>query len=215
MKISSILVLLVSLSSSLVAQVTMMDNASAIDEDRYADVVGSPYILEAFTLADVYRRDGKAEKGLMVNYDAKEGLWEARHGGKSTFLDAVFYPKVVLNPGTPSERSFSNMAHTDFKRQYVEILIDQSERQLLKQVETSIFETTTNLPGKVVNQKKFTSAISYYLLTDNELKEIKLKKKNILATLKKDGLEAFAKKEKIKFKTEEELVKLVAWYWAE
>ena len=72
----------------------------------------------------------------------------------------------------------------------------------------SIRETTTNLPGEIVEKQTFSIKNDYKLTINGQTHSIRMKKKSIIGVLGKEADKA-AKKAKNKLKTINDLVSLL------
>lgn len=202
--------------SFLFAQETdvLMLNSKPIDEERYKDVKGTPYIFDDWRTGKLISVDADAIEGLTLNFNGKSGGFEIKKDNRFIELNAKWYIRVVVE-GKEGEEPVL------FQKNFLPPLKDKFTRLVYKGKNISVVEDfISKIETKVINNvgkkeelKRFYSKRSYYLIKDRKPTYLKLKKKNVLALLgHAKELEPFVKKEKMKLNSEKDLIKLLEFY---
>lgn len=199
MKILTIFSIALFTSGILFAQPkSIFTNAKPIDENRYQDYKGSPYLFDDWVKADIYVGEEKAFEQLDLNFNGHTNEIEIRKDNQYIELDKKWYSKIEAI--TPEGLVvFSQGVHTFFRNNFVEVLYDGEQISLVRKFRVAVTEKEINDVGKTIKIKRFEKRFEYYFIKGDELKNVKWKKKSILSYLgHKKEIEAFLKKNKLK-----------------
>ncbi len=202
--------------SSLFAQETdvLMLNSKPIDEERYKEVKGTPYIFDDWKTGKLITTDAKVIEGLTLNFNGKSGGFEIRKDSRFIELNAKWYIRVeVADDKTEAPIIFQKNFVPPLKDKFTRLIYKGKKISVVEDFVAKIETKVFNNVGKNEELKRFYSKRSYYLIKDQKPTYLKLKKKNVLALLNHSKeLESFLKKEKMKLNSEKDLIKLLEYY---
>lgn len=191
-------------------------NGTAIKEQNYSDVKGTPYAFDDWSIGTV-----QTEKGIFNNISIKYSelddqlFFKSKDDQTIQFADPVkgftmSYTKDDKQFLTHYRNGYTNIPGSN-NSAYFEILAD-GKYQLLKKTTKKVKQETTY--GSTESNKSFMTTTRYYIVTPEKGILIKKDKKSILNTLgnKQTELEAYAKTNNIDFKSDEDLAKLIGYY---
>lgn len=183
-------------------------NSKPIDEDRYKDIKGSPYLFENWEDATVFPKNGTAIERVKVNYNTYEKELEAKVDNEYVVLDGTTYPKVLL---LKDSSYFQFNLHSQFKNQYVSVHYEGTAHLFFSVTTSRVNTRTINNVGKTIKLENFAQVSTYYLKNDEQLQQIKLKKKEILALFPDKSATKYVKTEGLKLNTTEDVVQLLKY----
>lgn len=225
-KMFLICVLVLSVSHSVSSQIStgrsvnvnldeMMRGSMLIGPDRYVDVKGDPFITEEFQEGEVIHLDSTITRNVPMRLNHHTDEIEFKMDGKIL----VFAMPKKINYVTFGHRSF---AYFDFVQQkktsagYFEVLAWGDCKLLLRR--NTIIKREELPPSDMSggNYKDyFRTTEEYYLKKgDESAKQIQRSKKSILKALgdHQDELSDFIEENKLKIKSEEDMIDLVYFY---
>lgn len=213
MKIISILAFTLFGISLLSAQTkSIFVNAKAINETRYSEYKGSPYLFDDWQIADIYDAEGKAFEKMELNFNGYSKEIEIRKGNQYIELDRKVFTKIELSL-KEHPKVFKKGMHDFFKDDFVEVVYDGKDLQMVKKFRAGITEKEINDVGKTIKIKRFEKKIEYYFIKEGKLQNVKLKKKSLYAFLgHKKEIESYLKKNKLKITKESDLKKALNFY---
>ncbi|MEM0993042.1 MAG: hypothetical protein AAF847_16010 [Bacteroidota bacterium] len=181
-------------------------NSKPIDDQRYKDIKGSPYLFDDWQAATVYKENGDVIENAMVNYNAYEKTIEAKVKNGYVELSGDTYPKILL---VKDSSYFAYNFHPKFKTQFARIHFVGEDYQFFSTTTSRINKRTINNVGKTITLENFANVTTYYLLQGEQLQPIKLKKKDLLALFPDKANVKFVKQEQLKLNTAEEVVRFL------
>ena len=200
---------------------TYVFNENASEKD-YSGIKGSPMLFDDWVMGDVITITGRKIDSVYLNYDAygKEVLINSQ--GKAVPLDTDTYMSFQI-PGeyenehvdvVPGEKLlFIRGVNNKFPDQYIQVLHNGQLYKLLKDYFVTIGKQTAQIPGKTITTERFKTDKRYYILGPNELKQVKLRKKEILGALpKSNALKSFIEDNKLDLKKEKDVIMLLKEY---
>jgi len=194
---------------------SIFTNAKPIDETRYSEYKGSPYLFDTWMIGDIYDAKGKAFEKMELNFNGYTNEVEVKKGDQYVTLDQKWYHQIEVQD-KDQIIVYRRGVHSLFKNKFVEIVYDGKSVTLIKRNRVGLTEKEINDVGKTIKIKRFEKKQEYYFLKDGKLKNVKLKKKSILAYLgHKKEIESFAKKNKLKLTRVKDLQKVLAYYEAQ
>lgn len=220
MKRCIVLGLLFFVASTLVAQITNvqgLDNV-VIRTKKYEDIKGTAYLYPSWSAGTLTDRNGKMYSNLLLKYDSYKDQIELNQEGQVVEVSTTNYPKFTLSwtePGSNEviKHSFSSGYTVPgfTKTTYFDVVYD-GKMDLLKKYKTSFVEEAVTGYGTSDPQKSFQLKVYYFVLAeDGSAKEIKLSKKSILDAFPDhaETIEGFSKENKLKLKSEGDLVQVI------
>lgn len=174
-------------------------------------IEGSVYLFDNWRNSGIIETsENKRYKVNGVNFNTKSNTIEARINGDSIFtFDYTNIDRVIIN-----NRSFKN-AYSPVLGGYrvFEVIAETEDFSIYKDYILDIKEGNPN-PMLAQKNDKYIVRDNYYMKKGKSFKKIKLKKSNVLklAGKKAGELEAFAKKNRLSFKSEQDLQKLATYY---
>ncbi|NNK11938.1 MAG: hypothetical protein HKP08_11375 [Flavobacteriaceae bacterium] len=176
------------------------------------NVQGSPYANEEFVLGKVYAKGQEPYNGLLRYNAYQDGIEMKTDKGIITLLKRDYLSAVMEGKHYRIENYKKNGA---IRKTYFVEMNEGNARLLLKQGKNFVEERVATSSYSKDQPAKFEDDNSYYIITEgNPGVEVRLRSKNIIAALPDHQKEiaAFAKKNKLKMKTEEEVLQVLAYY---
>lgn len=177
-----------------------------------ANVQGSPYANEEFVLGKVFAEGQKPYNGLLRYNAYQDGIEMKTDKGVITLLKRDYLSAEINGKLYRIENYDKNGA---IRKTYFAELSKGKARLLLKQGKKFVEERAATSSYSKDQPAKFEDEISYYIITEgNAAIETRLKAKDVIAALPdhQKELSAFVKKNKLKLKTEAEVMQLLAYY---
>ncbi|MEZ2415721.1 hypothetical protein ACA086_12205 [Muriicola sp. E247] len=177
-----------------------------------ANVQGSPYANEEFVLGKVYAKGQDPYNGLLRYNAYQDGIEMKTDKGIITLLKRDYLSAVIEGKHYRIENYKKNGA---IRKTYFVEMNKGNARLLLKQSKKFVEERAATSSYSKDKPAKFEDDNSYYIITEgNPGIEIKLKSKDVISALPdhQKEVEVFAKKNKLKMKTEEEVIQVLAYY---
>ncbi len=195
----------------------------SIDDSRYDGKEKSPYLFQEFATAKATNfKKGKTVEYLL-NYNGHTKEFEFIHEDVKSAMDAGYYDVIEVSDYTPSEHYPAKFASASIKfmkgldpkspKSFSLVVYEDDNLVLFKKFTAKINKKEFNDPARgVVNIETFSPTFNYYLQVGDETKSVGLNKKKVLSTLNSSKVDSYVKKNKIKLKSEDELVKLITYY---
>lgn len=179
------------------------------------DFIGSPYLYNSFMLGSIYLEDELIAKEILLRYDIhKEQLEIKVNSDQNTIKFIESKPGIAFEIQgalyeyvSPSQNTSGGFFEPIFKS--TSLTIYKKPLKLFREGQ----EATTSMTRDILPTYK--DRFSYFYRKTNEtLEELNLSKRNVLALFSdhQKELQAFVKKEKLKLKSDEELLKLFTHY---
>lgn len=145
-----------------------------------------------------------------LNFNARRNAFESKMGKDSIFtFDFTNIERMVVN-----NKTFKNVySPIDGGYRIFEIIVENDNFVIYKDYEIDIKEGNPN-PLLARANDKYVMRGTYYVKKGNNFRKFKMRKSDFLklAGKKSDDLEAFAKKNKLSFRNEEDLEKIASFY---
>lgn len=211
-----LLLLLITISISAFSQTSVLSTQSTvIDEERYLDIKGSPYIFKDWIKANVYDKEGELIKDIPVNYNAFDHGMEIKKNGRLTIIDESFYPKIIIKKHKLKKSLDGPLTFVPYKQKnaakgmYVLEIATSETLSLYKKFRVAKKENQVNTPGQIITQEKFSKYSDFIIFKDGKYIQVKNKVDEFIKHLGHDKeLKSFAKKNKIKLKSDQEAKEL-------
>jgi hypothetical protein len=180
----------------------------------YTDVVGTPFLFDTWSKGTVELEDGAIYKDVFLKYSSfKDELFFKNPKDESLLTFLLPVKSFLLQTGTESQlyrNGFPEIDNYD-KSAFYRVLFDKGLTLLVKNYKTMLENKPYN---SAITEKSFKDNTSYYIFKANTMKKFKPSKKDFLELFpaKAFEVEAFMKKEKIDFKNNDDLVKVVEYY---
>jgi len=196
-------------------------NSKPIKENRYDDIKGNPMYFEDWVTGKIMRHDALIYEDVVLNYNGYSRTFEIKTGDEMIELDGSVYLRVDVdaadNPHAadriPTEDfAFQKNLHSRFNDDFVIILFAENDVMLIKEFRVNIAKHTIQDVGKSIDFKDFNRKELYYLKADGRLTPLRYKKKVILNAFDKPEVESFISENKLRLKTEADLIALARFY---
>ena len=195
-------------------QETILLNTQEIDENRYEGVRGYPFIWKEWQSGVVIDDQGGRTEVEEINYNAHTKTFEVKKGGRFIELVTDGQKQIVIT-SLEEPHTFQKDIHPDLPLEFNQLLYNGSTLQLVKSTEKKISTKVFQNVGKEVTVEQFVKRETFYLVENDQLRRLKVSKKALLKELEQSKkLESFIKKNKLKFKQDADLVKLITHYEA-
>jgi len=184
----------------------------------YVDIAGNPFFLEELRLGEIRLKDQSVYRDVPVRLDlVSQEVHFIQNGRTEMFLPAGLVSMLVLRDSTgvaPVTYIFqSGFPPIDNQSalNFYQVLSDGKIR-LLKSLRKVIHQEKNEYTGET--QREFREYEEYYFFTDNRMEKIKRDKSFILDMMKDKSqqIEDYLQKNKISFRSMEDLRKLVDYY---
>jgi hypothetical protein len=190
-----------------------MTNSKKIDDERYADVKGEPYLFKEWRYGRTINSKSETVDSILMNYNGETHNMEIKNGSSFIELDAYHYPLVIIYGENGEDLYFRRSSSRSLLNRYPRLVYNGDEITVVQDFNSRIETKRVNDVGKIRETKSFVNRKNYYIIQYNKAKLLKLKKGNLLKILgHKDELEKYIKEEKIKINEETDLVKLLKFY---
>lgn len=208
----------VSTTSKWGQQIFLSDVNGRAFENKYADVSGSAYLYPNFKFASIVLKDGRTYNNVQarlnlveheVNFIASNG--EQGYIGKGMVTSILFndttkegIKSVFFQTGLPA---IDNQTAIHFYQ-----VIVFGKLSLLKSINKNIEERLNELSGE--KSKEFAQRENLYVLNEGSLKRVKKDADFFINTManQKEAINQYIRSNKLNFKNEEHLKKLVEFY---
>ncbi len=202
-------------------KVVLMDN-KPVDQQRYEDIDGSPYLFENFVKGTIYLNNKLFVSDILLNYNGKTETIEYNRDGGVFELDQKYFVKVDIYSDQYHQKHkkymrdttefVKGLSPTDDTKLYIKVF-GGSKATVFKEFNVYVAKRKIENVGKTIHLQTFGTQFLYYLLKDGDLKVFKLKHKNVLEELGGGKeLQNFVKANKLKLDNEGDLVKLLEYY---
>lgn len=173
--------------------------------DQFKGVKGSFYLFNSWkNNSTIVSKTGKKYQINNMNYDLDE----------KSFLSKISKDSVYIYQNVKSI-TIENKFFININEQFYE-KITEGKICLLKKYSGKLKKPIINkMTNQQVKPAEYVKIINYYSYIDNEkLEKIKLKKSNIskLITNKKNKVKAYIKKNKLSYKEEKDIIKIINFY---
>jgi hypothetical protein len=197
------------------AQFLHDNNNRPLTEKRYEDVSGSTYFNDSFLKGKVRLTDKKEYDNLLLKYDQVKEQLLFKNNKDDEFPSEFTIPvtdfKLVLPDG--NEVTFENINPTDDSKGGLYQVIFKGKVALYKRTKKNIVQ---NASYNTANTEKRVTISTTYLIRTEESKLLNVRpdKKAFLNVLsdKSKEIEQFIISEKINFKRDQDLEKLMNYY---
>lgn len=197
-------------------------NSQDIQEGRYRDIKGSPFLFEDYVLATIVSANIDVYENIWVNYNGHTKGFEARNGNRFIELDERWYLRVEIdpevNPGLIKEFGkekliFQRGIHPKLENVFVNVLYPGLRTIFFRTFESDLTKQKIESPGQTLQVQRFVNDYTYYIMIDGDLHPVALRKKNFLKVLGGGKeIESFIKENDIDFSSEKDVIRLVEFY---
>lgn len=179
-----------------------------LNQDRYQNVLGSPYLYADWVPAEIIGMDGNIYKEATINFNGETHEMDVKRGDQIKELIAGSYLKVTVNLPDHNE-SFLRGLHPRFNMNQVCLLYDSQRLKFIKNFTVKKEEFAE--PNAI--SEKFITRTEYFIMEDGNLAYIALRKKKILGALRHGKeLESYVKKNELSLKKEAEVIEFLQYY---
>ncbi len=181
---------------------------------NYLNIKGSAYLYNDWQKGIVKLNNGKVYKNVFLKYDlVNDELFFKKPSSDEIlgFVDDIFEFSITTDVKTLNFKKGFPPAERFTKNSFYEILQGVTVTLLKKQTKVILETKAYNAAS---TDRQFDENIAYYVFINNKTERIKKDKKSLIAALsdKKDAVEEYINKEKLKFKTDEELIAVIKFY---
>ena len=218
-KVCSVAFLVVAMLSSIKTQAQYIQDiiGRPFSVKAYADVIGSPFLYDGWQTGIVKLQNGDTFKDIPLLYNAidNELYFKSKKGDTLSFVDPVSEFQI-------STDSKENAAKVTFRRGYkgvknytadtfFEVLSDGTVQFLKK---TAKYVQSTKDVGSATVNKTVRQDVNYYLVNADKIVSVKKDRKSILFNLpgSEQKLQSYLAANKVNFKDDADLIKLVNQY---
>jgi len=193
---------------------TTVSKDQGIDHSMYSKIQGSPYFYEVWQKAKIIDPKGDTYNEIALNYNGFTKQLELKKDEIIKPLADGTFLKVFVQ-GEYSNESFLKYIHPAFGNSIVCVSYDGKHIKLIKKFEVNLQESGTHMPGYPSGFNKFVRRLEYYLMANDNVYPISLRKKKVIKVLGHDSeIEQYLKDQNFTLKTEDELIQLLKYYEA-
>lgn len=206
---------LLAMASTVKAQFKLYTDYKPVMLIDYTNMEGSPYLYEDWQTGNVTLTNGVSNKEpMMLKLNMVNDVVSFKDKESGQELEFVVpVQEFSLSVGTAIRHFKSGIKNIDgiAPTAFLEILSD-GKAQLLKRNNKIVFEQQPI--GSATKERSFIEKTKYYLVIGGKATVVKADKKSILAALgdKQSQLEDYIKTNKVNFKSDTQLGKLVDYY---
>ncbi len=208
MKLLKTLMLLLCFSNAIKAQVYLRDiQGRVIRETNFVGVIGSPFENDEFLVGNVILTNENEYENVPLKYDIYNDALYFKNTKDETMLSFVVPVKWFKIAGQTYLNGYPNI--DNYSKNTFYGLVAGNKIKLLFKVYKTISESTPYNSPNV--EKKFERYKDYYILKKDKMYKFKPSKKDIINLFVVDApkINEYIKQEKINFKKEEDLVKVI------
>lgn len=181
--------------------------------EQYKTTQGSPYFLDEYKPGTIVDKKGRVYD-VFLKYDTYQEEVELFNDGKPLLIDKNIYPKFTIEfieekLGKKVKYTFTNAINIPGlkKSKYCMELFDGENMRLVKVIQTVLNQSQDVGYGGIVQPHSFDTREVYFLLKKSgESVEVKANTKSVLKAFDIPSLKSEFKKEKIKIRSEEDLI---------
>ena len=194
-------------------QKLIIQNAQEVDPNRYEEIKGSPYLFKGWGNATLIGLKGNETKDIRINYNGQEKQWEVLAEDKHIVLDTRDYKRMHITPPDGGEMmTFKRGVHRKYANEFIQVIYEGNQVKLIKEFIVDKSKQKIENVGKTIVVERFAGKDYYWLIKDDELTHIKMKKKDVVKQLGNGAIASYIKKEKIDFDKISDLQKLMTYY---
>lgn len=181
-----------------------------ITTQTYTDVIGSPFLNDAFVNGNVVLTNGVKFKSVLLKYSSYNDELFFKNPKDESLLSFVVPVKSFELLGQTYVNGFPRIDNFT-ENSFYELIANSSVKLLVKNYKT-ILENKPYNSASV--EKKFEDNKIYYVFKAGKMKRFKPSKKDFMETFadKSSEIDIFLKKEKVDFKNNADLVKVFEYY---
>lgn len=199
-------------------QVSITDVNGRPFESKYTDVSGTPYFTDQYKIAAIQLKEGKRFPNVRTRIDIlSQEMHFLSSNGVEGYISAGMVKEISYADTIPTGIIFYKFqtgfpaADKQTENNFYQVLAE-GKCGLLKSISKSISERKNELSGEVV--KEFETTENYYLFAKGNMKRIKKDKDFFIAELsdKQNQIVQFIQSNKLNFKNNDHIVKLMNYY---
>ena len=174
---------------------------------------GTPYLYKGWDSSmELRTEDNKVFKVNNCNYDVTEDVFVAKMSKDSLFKFDNNNVKIVKT----KDKIFKKINNSGTEM-FLEVLLDDENVAFLKKYYKTIKKGKINpMTRELISKDRYFDANEFYFLKKDKLIKIKLSKKSILTNLKDkkkiERLNKYCKENKLKYRLEKDVVKILNYY---
>jgi hypothetical protein len=199
-------------------QIFLSDVNGRAFENKYADVSGSAYLYPNFKFATIVLKDGRTYNNVQARLNLVEHEVNfIASNGEQGYIGKGMVTSILFND-TTKDGVNANFFQTGFSPidnqsaiHFYQVLVN-GKISLLKSINKNIEERLNELSGE--KSKEFAQRENLYVLYEGSLKRVKKDSDFFLSTManQKEAINQYIRSNKLNFKNEEQLKKLVEFY---
>lgn len=181
-----------------------------INEQSYTDIIGSPFFNNEFINGKVVLNNGDKYDNVPLKYSSYTDELFFKNPKDGALLSFVLPVKSFELLGRNYLNGLPNVDNFTDKTFY-QLIFDGKVKLLVKNQKTILENKPYN---SATVEKKFEESVFYYAFKDGKMQRFKPSKKDLLETFadKSTEIDAFLKKEKVDFKSNDDLAKVFEYY---
>ena len=208
----------VSTTSKWGQQIFLSDVNGRAFENKYADVSGSAYLYPNFKFATIELKDGRTYNNVQARLNLVEHEVNfIASNGEQGYIGKGMVTSILFNDTTKEgiKSLFFQTGFTAIDNQtaihFYQVIVS-GKLSLLKSMNKNIEERLNELSGE--KSKEFAQRENLYVLNEGSLKRVKKDSDFFLSTManQKEAINQYIRTNKLNFKNEEQLKKLVEFY---
>lgn len=178
--------------------------------------VGSVYLYEEWNNASFSLFDGRVVKDLPVKYDLRSQRIEIKYEDDLKVLPVDLIKEIyIFNSLTGEVEHLLNCTNFSYDKKGFYHIVYNGKKTLMKKIELELLDGNYNTIMNVGSKdSRYTKRTEYYYAENGKVKKIRKGKKNILNILedKKDIIANYAKDNKLKYNSDDDLKKIFNYY---
>lgn len=181
-----------------------------ITEQSFTDVIGSPFFNNDFVNGNVILTNGNKFQSVPLKYSSYNDELFFKNPKDGSLLSFVIPVKSFELMGQTYVNGFPAIDNFT-ENSFYQLIADKKVKLLLKNYKTILENKPYN---SATTEKRFEENKVYYILKEGKIQRFKPSKKDLLETFndKSAEIDAFLKKEKVDFKSDNDLSKVFEYY---
>ena len=192
----------------------LLTNSQSITENPYEGIEGSPFYFDNWQKGKIYPiSDKEPIEEVLLNFNGYTQSFEIKKDSRYIALDEQWYTTVEIEKdGTLL--SYKKGLLPKHNNQFTRLVFQGNSFQVVQDFTVSLLTREQQEYAKVKEVQRFNSHRNYYLIKNGKSKLLKLKKKAILGFFPrhKTTLEKYAKKKRLKWSSEKDMIHLFQYY---
>jgi len=173
--------------------------------------VGNVYLFKEWVKgAELFSTTNKKYKIIGLNYNIQKGKFQIKISKDSVFtLDSNYIDHIIIN-----KRIFRKLDSDANSKEFYEIVFSGKDFSIVKKNNLRLIQGKLNLLDGSIEPNKYYTYQEYYLNRNGRLVKFNLKRKAVLSLFEEKAtpLSNYAKKNRLSYKKEKDVIKMFKYF---